>query len=84
MNRNETADVLEMFVAAWPQMQPTTRAAELWAEMLEDVETTEGLAAAKRLIRTRKYPPSIAEFLDEAVDSNAWMKRTATMEELGL
>lgn len=62
MKPTETAAILAMFASSYPAATVTEQTATVWADLLEDVNPDDGLAAAKALIKSSKFFPSIAEF----------------------
>lgn len=66
MNTQEIAATLAMFSAAYPGAPVTEQTSLVWAENLIGVEPADGLAAARSLIRSSKFFPSIAEFVEQA------------------
>lgn len=64
MNVHEVAGLLSYFGSAWPKTEIPDDTADVWAMELEDVNIDVGRAAAKLLVRSSTFMPSIAEFLD--------------------
>lgn len=65
MNIHETAGLLAYFGSAWPRMELPDDTADIWARELADTNADDARDAAKNLVRSSKFFPSIAEFLDE-------------------
>lgn len=64
MNVHEVAGLLAYFGSAWPKMELPDDTADIWARELEDVNVDVARAAAKRLVRSSTFFPSIAEFFE--------------------
>jgi hypothetical protein len=62
--RNATA-VLGVLSAAWPNQDVSEQTATVWMEMLDAVEVEDAMTAARKLVRTSHWFPSIAQFLNE-------------------
>lgn len=65
MNVHEVAGLLAYFGSAWPSKELPDDTADVWAMELVDVNPDYGREAAKNLVRSLTFFPSIAEFLDE-------------------
>lgn len=69
MNTDEMAMVLGLFESAWPQrFEIADYTAHVWAEATSDVAGDVGLDAARRLVLTLEWPPTIARFRDECAE----------------
>lgn len=66
MNVTETAEVLTLMLNAWPSAKVNEGTPKIWAEMLIGVDPRDGAAAAKGLMGSSKFFPSIAEFKEAA------------------
>jgi len=65
VNDDEIAEVLTAIEVAWPRDRPDGWQ-RLWAAQMRDIPSVEATPALELLIRTKSFPPSIAE-LREAV-----------------
>lgn len=73
MTRKEMTEVFSVMLLAWPNaemfkggVQKLGPTIELWAACLSDVDFWTAQQAVIRLCRTCKFPPSIAEFKEQA------------------
>lgn len=64
MNAQDTAAILALFGAAYPNANVSEPTALVWAENLIGVDPDVGLEAARTLIRTTKWFPSVSEFIE--------------------
>lgn len=78
MNAQEIAAVLGMFQAAYPNAVITEQTAFIWARELVGVDRRDGEEAARTLVRTLKFPPSLAEFIE--AEQSACRVRTGNQE----
>jgi hypothetical protein len=62
MNRQETAAVLGMVQASWPQFTLTEPTVVMWAKQLADMDPRDGRLAIEAIIRSDDRPPSISRF----------------------
>jgi hypothetical protein len=66
VNTDETARVLVLFESAWPtRFEVADYTAHVWAEATRGITGDVGLDAARRLVLTEDWPPTIARFRDE-------------------
>lgn len=65
MNVHEAAAVLAYMGSAWPKWDMTDDNADVWATELAGCHVDVAREAARNLIQTSKFAPSIAEFLEE-------------------
>lgn len=65
MNIHETAAVLAYLGSAWPSWDMSDDNADVWGNELAEWHVDVAREAARNLVRTSKFPPSIAEFLEE-------------------
>ncbi len=73
MNRKEVTEIFGVMMLAFPsaelfkggleKLKPTI---ELWTSCTTDIDFWTGQQAAKELCKTSKYPPTIAEFREQA------------------
>lgn len=66
MNRQEAAAVLGLMAAAWPNHEMPSETALVWADMLGDIDPDDGLAAARQVIQTSEWFPTINTFREAA------------------
>lgn len=66
MKASETAKLLAVISAAYPNFQADESRAKVWAQMLADVDYRVADIAVWRHIATSKFPPSIAEIREQA------------------
>lgn len=64
MSGNEVAAILALMSAAWPAATVNENTARVWGGELTNIHGEDALAATHTLIRTSKFFPSVAEFLD--------------------
>lgn len=81
MTLNETAAVLALMSAAWPNVEIPEHTISVWADELGGLHPDDALQAAHLLIRTSKWFPSISEFLDAA--RNFTRRRLETQQPAG-
>ncbi|HEX9995295.1 MAG TPA: hypothetical protein VGB14_20400, partial [Acidimicrobiales bacterium] len=69
-------------VAAWPQEKFHDRTPDVWADALRNVDPDDGLAAARLLVRSDNWFPSVARFLEtaNALARQRTVYRTALVE----
>ena len=79
MNVQETAGLLAYFANAWPNAQVTPEQAEIWASQLIGVDPDDGREAAKALVASSEWFPTVAAFRDavNAVTRRRQMERRA-------
>lgn len=65
MNETETLATLAALTAAYPSFELSRPTAESWALALRSVQVDDAQAVVARLIRTKTFFPSIAEFFNE-------------------
>ncbi|HEV2928406.1 MAG TPA: replicative helicase loader/inhibitor [Propionibacteriaceae bacterium] len=83
MTPQETARLMGVFAAAWPNQEISRDTVELWSGMLERVNVEHAMAAAKVLIRNENWLPTIAKFL-QAVETEASYQRARLARTRGL
>ena len=71
MTKTEMTEIFSIMMLAWPNhrmFDPGTlkQTVELWAACLSDIDFDLGRQAVIRLCRECKFPPSIAEFREQA------------------
>lgn len=73
MDKQAVSECFAIMRAAWPSAelfrqdkQGQAQSITLWARMAADIPAEIGKAAVMELVGTRKFPPSIAEFLEAA------------------
>lgn len=80
----DTAAVLGILAAAWPNQTITEQTAAVWREMLADVDQSDAMAAARTLVKRSEWFPSIAQFRNEAeANAHARCNRAAASRGLG-
>lgn len=65
MNVQETAGVLAYLGSAWPNWDMSDDNADVWGGELAPLNADVARDTARNLVRQCKFPPSIAEFLEE-------------------
>lgn len=65
MNPLETAAAVAYMQSCWPSATVSEDMTAVWAEQLTRVDPEDGLAAARTLMRSSKWFPSLSEFLDQ-------------------
>lgn len=80
MTKNEAATILGYFAAAYPNATVTEETAYVWGDMLREIDPLDGLEAARRLMKSSKFFPSVAEFL-EAVKPLSAARRREQLEQ---
>lgn len=70
MNVQETAGLLAYFANAWPNTTVTPEQAEIWASQLIGVDPDDGREAARSLVGSSEWFPTVAAFR-EAVNAVA-------------
>lgn len=84
MNEKETAAVMALFRTAYPRYyaglgeEETRSAVALWHKMLEGYEAAEVGMAVKAIIATNKFPPTVAEVIEQLNE----LRRGGEMGEL--
>lgn len=63
MNVHEIAAVLHYLGSSWPSWDMSDDNADVWGSELLPLEADAARAAARNLVQSSKFPPSIAEFL---------------------
>lgn len=71
MTKAEMTEIFSIMMLAWPQakmFQPETlrQTVELWAACTQDIRFEFAQKAALALCQTSKFPPSIADFREQA------------------
>lgn len=73
MDRQAVSEAFAIMRAAWPSAelfrqdkQGQAQSITLWARMAADIPAEIGKATTLELVASRKFPPSIAEFLEAA------------------
>jgi len=93
MIRKETASILAMLVAGFPQAKVTSETAEVWHEFLQDLPYDEVKVAVVRLITGSEYFPTVAAIRKSVLSSmgmlpmpvdQAWSEVCAAVDEHGL
>jgi hypothetical protein len=64
VTREECAAVLGYLSAAFPQVTVAPQTVAVWADQVGGQEGVDAHAAARRVVRSNKWFPSIAEFLE--------------------
>lgn len=62
----EASSILAYLVEAWPSMEVGEHTAEVWADALSGVDTQHAHTAARKLVKSEQWPPSVARFLEVA------------------
>jgi hypothetical protein len=66
MTPEEVAMSLKLMQSAWgPRFPVESYTAHVWAEACHGIDGQDALTAAKRLIKSEDFPPSIARFIEE-------------------
>lgn len=71
MTPEQVSALFGYFGAAWPNAKVDERTPQVWIEQLEPIDADDGREAAKRLVRSCQWFPSVAEFLDVAAEVKA-------------
>jgi len=80
---DETAGVLAMLTAAFPNVDLEEPTIELWMSALGEVDHRDGQAAAGAVIRTEKFFPAVSTFFDAvAAETHGRRVREAAMRGL--
>lgn len=73
MDRQSVSEAFAIMRAAWPSAelfrqdkQGQAQSITLWARMAADIPADVGKATVLQLVASRKFPPSISEFLEAA------------------
>lgn len=66
MNRRDVAAVLGILTAAWPNQTLPEQTVAVWMDMLADLDPADAQQAARTLVKTEQWFPSIARFRNEA------------------
>lgn len=82
MNRLETARVLALMTAAWPNFNPSDATLELWGSRLANMPSEDAAAVASLLIDEIDWFPSIAQFLSRWRDLIRNRQLTQPLPEL--
>lgn len=83
MNGRDTAAVLGILAAAWPNQQITEQTASVWMDLLADIDPDDAMHAARTLAKREHWFPSIASFRNEA-EARAHARRNARAASHGL
>ena len=71
MTRSEVAAVLALFAGCYPSLSVTSQMVESWAVVLAKDDGPRVMAAATRLVRQLKFPPTIADLCNAVADVEA-------------
>lgn len=66
MTKKEVAKLLAVLAAAYPRLNVSEMTVKVWHEMLGDISYEAAGVAAKKLMLTNTFPPSIAELREAA------------------
>jgi hypothetical protein len=83
MTPQDTAAILGILSAAWPNQTITAQTAAVWRDMLTDLDPDDAMHAARALIKQEHWFPSIARFRLEA-DTHAHARRNKEAAARGL
>ena len=83
MNRNETAAVLGILAATWPNQTITEQTAAVCMDFLADIDPADAMHAARTLAKREHWFPSIAQFRNEA-EAKAHARRNARAATHGI
>lgn len=83
MNARDTAAVLGILSAAWPNQAITAETASVWRDILADIESADAMHAARALVKREHWFPSIAQFRSEA-EAHAHARRNKRAASHGL
>jgi hypothetical protein len=68
MTRTEIAKLVGVLLVAFPNNKANQQTAQVYEEMLQDLDYAKANAAVRRLIATAKFMPTIAEVREACVD----------------
>lgn len=83
MNANDTAAVLGILSAAWPNQTITAETATVWRDILADIDSADAMHAARTLVKREHWFPSLAQFRSEA-EAHAHARRNKRAASHGL
>lgn len=83
MNDHESADILAILAAAWPNQEITRETAQLWLGMLAELDPDDAMAGARTVVRNEHWFPSIARFR-QATDAARHARRNQEAAARGL
>lgn len=83
MNARDTAAVLGILSAAWPNQAITPETATVWRDILADIDSADAMHAARALVKREHWFPSLAQFRSEA-EAHAHARRNKRAASHGL
>ena len=66
MNTDEATAVLAALASAWPNQDLSEPTVEVWRSFLDEIDADDGVAAAREVIGSERFFPSIARFREAA------------------